>query len=215
MLAALPLPHVNEAVTELERIKDEKYMVGATIGCSIAGRHVDDPEFNPVYEEFNRQKAAVLVHPVGQNCVVDGADYNLNWLVGGCFEDTIAALRLALSGTADRFPDIRFIIPHLGGTLPFLLARILRMTGGKGEAALRRMYYDTVSGSTEALKMSADFWGNDHILYGSDFPYERVEDYQRRLTFLDEVGFTEMDLIQIKGERTAELLGIVKRLASS
>jgi aminocarboxymuconate-semialdehyde decarboxylase len=213
--AALPLPHVDAAIKEIERVGDDKYVVGVTIGCSIDGRHVDDPEFSPVYEELNRRKSAVLLHPTGANCVVDGDDYNFNWLVGAPFEDTIAALRLAMSGIADRYSDIRFIVPHLGGTLPFLLARILRMTGGKGEAALRRMYYDTVSGSVAALQCASDYWGLDRILYGTDYPYEDIAEYERRLTYLDEAGFSAKDLVQIKGERTAELLDLARRLTSS
>ncbi len=213
-LAQMPLPHVNEAIVEIERVWDDHYNVGATIGCSIAGRHLDDPEFGPVYEELNRRNAVVLLHPTGADCVVDGDDYNFKWLVGAPFEDTMAALRLALSGTTERYPNIRFIVPHLGGALPFLLARILRMTGGRGEQGLRKMYYDTVNGSVDALKCAADYWGVDRLLYGTDFPYESVSEYERRLTYLDEAGFTPSDLEQIKGERVSELLGLAKRLSA-
>jgi predicted TIM-barrel fold metal-dependent hydrolase len=213
-LAQMPLPHVNESILEIERVWDDKYNVGATIGCSIAGRHLDDPEFAPVYDELNRRNAVVLLHPTGTNCVVDGDDYNFNWLVGAPFEDTIAALRLAMSGITERCPNIRFIVPHLGGALPFLLARILRMTGGRGEQGLRKMYYDTVNGSVDALQCAANFWGVDRLLYGTDFPYESVSEYERRLTYIDEVGLSQKDVDQIKGERIAELLDLAKRLAS-
>ena len=140
--------------------------------------------------------------------MVDGADYNFNWLVGAPFEDTIAALRLAMSGVADRHPGIEFIVPHLGGTLPFLLARVLRMTGGRGHEALHRMWYDTVSGSVEALRCACEYWGPGRLLFGTDFPYSDVAEFERRLTYLDEVDLGEAELAQIKGERAAHLLGL-------
>lgn len=206
--AALPLPHIDESIAEIDRIWDDPYVVGVTIGCSIGDVHVDDPVLEPVYEELNRRRAVVFLHPRGERCVVDGDDYNLNWLIGAPFEDTVAAMRLALSGIADRHRDIQFIVPHLGGTMPFLLARVLRMTGGRGGEALHRMYYDTVSGSVEGLKCACEYWGPDLLLFGTDYPYSDVGEFERRLTYLDEVGLDAAQLEQIRGTRTAELLEI-------
>lgn len=212
--AALPLPHVTESVNEISRLVDEKYVVGFTMGCSIGDRNVDDPEFEGVYEELNRHQAWVLLHPTGTNCLVGGTDYSLNWLVGAPFEDTVAALRLVLSGIADRYRDIHFIVPHLGGTLPFLLARIMRHEGVRGEEALRQMYYDTVSGSPGALQFAAEFWGADRLLYGSDFPYGDLGEFERRLTYFGDTKISARDLDQIRGERAFELLGLAKRLTA-
>jgi aminocarboxymuconate-semialdehyde decarboxylase len=214
VFAALPLPHITESMNEISRVINENYVVGVTMGCSIGNRHVDDPEFEPVYAELNRHGAWVLLHPTGTHCLVDGNDYSLNWLVGAPFEDTVAALRLVLSGIADRYPNIHFIVPHLGGTLPFLLARIMRHKGVRGEEALRQMYYDTVSGSVGALRCATDFWGADRLLYGTDFPYGDLEEFEKRLTYLDGASISERDLVQIRGERAFELLGLAKRLAA-
>jgi aminocarboxymuconate-semialdehyde decarboxylase len=212
--AALPLPHVTESIDEISRLTDENYVVGVTMGCSIGDRHVDDPEFEPVYAELDRHRAWVLLHPTGTNCLVDGTDYSLNWLVGAPFEDTVAALRLVLSGIADRYPNIHFIVPHLGGTLPFLLARVMRHEGVRGEEALRQMYYDTVSGSVGALQFAADFWGADRLLYGTDFPYGDLKEFEKRLSYLGDSTISEGDLAQIRGDRVFELLGPAKRLAA-
>lgn len=204
--AALPLPHVDESLAEIDRVWDDPHIVGVTIGCSIGEMHVDDPALEPVYQELGHRHAKVLLHPRGERCVVDGGDYNLNWLVGAPFEDTVAALRLAMSGIADRHPDIQFIVPHLGGTMPFILARVLRMTGGRGGEALHRMYYDTVSGSVEGLKCACDYWGPDRLLFGTDYPYSDVAEFERRLTYLDEAGIDATELEQIRGGRAAALL---------
>lgn len=212
--AALPLPHVAESLAEISRLDGENCVVGVTIGCSIGDLHVDHPALEPIYEELDRRQSWVLLHPTGSNCLVGGDDYQLNWLVGAPFEDTVAALRLVLSGIADRYSNINFIVPHLGGTLPFLLARIMRHEGVRGEEALRRMYYDTVSGSVEALQFAADFWGADRLVYGSDFPYGDLREFEKRLSYLDESEISEKDLAQIRGDRAYTLLGLAKRLGA-
>ncbi|MGH9108440.1 MAG: amidohydrolase family protein [Acidimicrobiales bacterium] len=206
--AALPLPHIEESLAEIDRVWGDPHIVGVTIGCSIGEMHVDDPALEPVYQELNRRRATVFLHPRGERCLVDGEDYNLNWLVGATFEDTVAALRLAMSGIADRHRDVQFIVPHLGGTMPFLLARVLRMSGGRGSKALHRMYYDTVSGSVEGLKCACEYFGPERLLYGTDYPYSDVAEFERRLTYLDEAGIDDAQLEQIRGARAAGLLRI-------
>jgi predicted TIM-barrel fold metal-dependent hydrolase len=213
-VSAAPLPHIAESLAEISRLNDESCVVGITIGCSIGDLHVDHPVFEPIYAELDRRRTWVLLHPTGSNCLVDGDDYSLNWLVGAPFEDTVAALRLVLSGIADRYPNINFIVPHLGGTLPFLLARIMRHDGVRGEEALRRMYYDTVSGSVGALQFAADFWGPDRLLYGSDFPYGDLKEFEKRLNYLGESKISENELAQIRGNRAYVVLGLAKKLGA-
>lgn len=209
--AALPLPHAGESIAEIDRAFAQPSVVGVTIGCSIAGRGVDDPALEPVYDELDRRSAKVLLHPVGQDCLCSGQDYNLAWLVGATVEDTVAATRLALSGIVDRHPNISFIVPHLGGSLPFVLARLLRMTAGRGGPALRRMYYDTVSGSVPGLRCACEVFGADRLLFGTDYPYEDEKEFGRRLTFLDEAGIDAGELTRIRGTRAAGLLGLGTR----
>jgi predicted TIM-barrel fold metal-dependent hydrolase len=206
--AALPLPHVEASLAEIDRVWDDPHVVGVTLGCTVNEVHLDDPVLEPVYAELARRGARVLLHPRGERCVVDGADYNLDWLVGAPFEDTVAALRLALSGVADRHPAIQFIVPHLGGTMPFILARVLRMAGGRGGEALHRMWYDTVSGSVAGLRCACEFWGPERLLFGTDYPYSDVAEFERRLTYLDEAGIGAGQLEQIRGARAVELLGL-------
>lgn len=204
--AALPLPHASESIKEIRRVFDDPYVVGVTMGCSICDVHVDDPMLESVYGELNRRHATVFLHPRGERCVVDGDDYDLNWLVGAPFEDTVAALRLVLSGITDRYQDIRFIVPHLGGTLPFLFARVQKQTGAHAVAALKGMYYDTVSGSTDGLRCACESLGADRLLFGTDYPYLTESALERRLSYLEEVTLGPTALSQIRGETAAQLL---------
>src|SRR5262249_46309266 len=174
----VPLPPADAALAELERGLDPLGMVGVTLGCSIAGRPLDDPRLDPFFAELNRRGTVVFLHPVGRG-VLEGEDpFGLAWMVGAPFEDTVAALSLIMSGLTRRYPDIRFIVPHLGGTLPFLLARLnysgairratatgLSLEGGL-TPHLRRLWYDTVSTHPEALCCACGSFGVDRLLLG-------------------------------------------------
>jgi aminocarboxymuconate-semialdehyde decarboxylase len=206
--AALPLPHIDESLAEIARIVDNASVVGVTIGCSVAGHQIDDPVFEPVFEELNRRGSPVFLHPVGQESTPWLADRNLAWLVGAPFEDTVAALRLILAGVPGRYPNLRFIVPHLGGTIPFLLARVTRKSDEAIATGLRSMYYDTVSGSTDAVGCACHAFGAERLLFGTDYPYCDGPEFEHHLTYLDECGLDETTLDRIRGGSAAALLGI-------
>ncbi len=207
--AALPLPHIDASLEEIERIAASPYCVGFTMGCSVAGRPLDDPVFQPVFEELDHRHCVVFLHPVGREDISWLADYNMAWLVGAPFEDTVTALRLVLSGTTRRYPHIRFIVPHLGGTLPFLSARIMRQNDDSTVIQeLRKMYYDTVSGSPAALDIAAGAFGAGHLLFGTDYPYCTATEFAHHLAYLGDAHLGEEDLISIRGREAAQLLGI-------
>jgi predicted TIM-barrel fold metal-dependent hydrolase len=114
------------------------------------------------------------------------ADYGMEWSIGAPFQDTIAALRLVMSGTLARYPDLRLVVPHLGGTLPFLLSRIelhwSRASSPEGTAppssGIRRLYLDTAQSTPAMLSLAADAIGADHLVFGTDFPYVNRTDFR-------------------------------------
>jgi predicted TIM-barrel fold metal-dependent hydrolase len=209
--AALPLPHVDESLAEIDRTAHSDSVVGVTIGCSIGSRQLDDPVLEPVFEELDRRGVCVFLHPVGQEGHPWLAGYDLAWLVGAPFEDTVAALRLILSGVTRRHPGIRFIVPHLGGTIPFLLARMERKNAGEIVGGLRSMYFDTVSGSCQALSCTCHAFGTERLLFGTDYPYCTEHDFELHLTYLDDCGLDQGALDYVRGDRAAELLGLKGR----
>jgi 6-methylsalicylate decarboxylase len=204
--AALPLPHIGESLAELTRTADSPAVAGVTLGTSVAGRQLDDPVFEPVFAELDQRGSAVFLHPVGQDDTPWLAGHNLAWLAGAPFEDTAAALRLILAGVTDRYPRIRFIVPHLGGTIPFLLARVTRKSTSEITGGLRSMYYDTVSGSPDALTCACHAFGADRLLFGTDYPYCSEQEFRRHLGYLSESGLNADELQQVKGGTAAALL---------
>jgi len=205
--AALPLPHVDQSLAEIARVAALSSVVGFTVGCSVADRQLDDPALDPVLAELDRRGSAVFLHPVGQDDTPWLAGHNLAWLVGAPFEDTAAALRLVLAGVPDRYPNLRFIIPHLGGTIPFLLARVTRKSAEKITRGLRGMYYDTVSGSAEALITACHVFGASRLLFGTDYPYCDEPQFRHHLSYLSDAGLDTAELAQMKGGTAAALLG--------
>lgn len=205
--AALPLPHVDQALAEIERVAGLGPVVGFTLGCSIGLRQLDDPLFEPVYAELDQRGAVVFLHPVGQEDTPWLGGHNLAWLVGAPFEDTAAGLRLILSGTLTRFPRVKFIVPHLGGAIPFLEARLSRLGRAQISSGLRAMYYDTVSGSAEALASAQRVFGTDRLLFGTDYPYCDEPHFRRHLSYLGEAGLGAAELDQVTGGTAAALLG--------
>ena len=107
----------------------------------------------------------------------------------------------------DRYPNLRFIIPHLGGTIQFLLARLTGKTEEEITGGLHGIYYDTVSGSAEALASACLIYGASRLLFGTDYPYCDEPQFRHRLSYLSDAGLDTAELAQIKGETAAALLG--------
>jgi len=206
--SALPLPHPGQSLAEIARVADVPAVVGFTVGCSVAGRQLDDPVLDPVLAELDRRRAVVFLHPVGQEDTPWLAGHNLAWLVGAPFEDTAAALRLILAGVPGRYPSIRFIVPHLGGTIPFLAARVTRKSADEVLRGLRGMYYDTVSGSPEAMASACRIFGADRILFGTDYPYCDEPQFRHHLSYLSDAGLGDGDVSRITGRTASALLGL-------
>ena len=205
--AGLPMPHVDEALKEMERAFGLG-AVGVGLSTVILDRSLADAAFMPVYEEMNRRATVLFLHPAG-NAIYSKliADYHLTWMIGAPVEDSVAALHLIQQGIPTKFPDVKIINSHLGGALPVLLKRLDSITTWeypqmpeKPSIALRRMYYDTVNyGDVPALHASIAAFGLDKMVLGSDFPYETGDLYTLSANYIRDAG--------LKPEETAAILG--------
>ena len=211
--ACLPLPHVDAALEEAARCLDALGMRGVTLGCSVLGRPLDDPSFEPLWAELDRRGAVVFLHPMGTGAPMADA-YGLTWMVAGCYEDTTAGLRLVLSGLTTRYANVKIIIPHLGGTIPFLWQRLLdsldrnRTSGVDPVLALRRLYYDTVNETPAALRCTCETVGASQLLLGTDYPYLLGDKFKRCVTYVQESGLPPADVEAILERNAEALLGL-------
>ena len=210
--ASVPLPHVDASLTELRRAMDDLGMIGLNLHISALGRSVAEDEFLPLYEEMNRRKGIIFYHPSGDGMRASAiTEYGFSGAVGTSMEDTAIALHLIAKKIPSQFPDITFVIPHLGGPIAMLLQRLDNQYSMKAHdlpeppsVTARRFYYDTVGhGSHAALTCAAMAYGADHVLPGSDFPVlQAFETYERTINWVRDVKVPAGDVEQIM-ERTA------------
>jgi len=176
--ASLPLPDVDAARAEIARALDDLGLDGVVLLTNVDGVYLGDVSLEPVLAELHRREAVVFVHPTSPTCWDCVSLGRPRPMLEFPFDTTRAVTNLIYSGAFDRYDGIRWIIPHAGGTLPFLGARIAGMAPMFGEEpatvarALRRAWYD-LAGSTSAPHLAAlDLVADPgRVLYGSDWPF--------------------------------------------
>src|SRR5262245_41160786 len=177
--ALLPLPDVDGALEEITYALDILHLDGVGFFSSVNDRYLGDPLFDPVFDELNRRSAVVFIHPT--HCEAP-QETNLGappFVVEYVFDTTRAIVNLIFTGTLKRCPDIRFIVAHGGGTVPFLAQRISMLEGHRRalEVAdvlpqLRALYYEIASTTGRyALRSLQELAGATQILWGSDLPF--------------------------------------------
>lgn len=179
--AALPLPDVDASLSELAYALDMLDLQGACLLTNYGGAYLGNPEFAELFDELNRRKCIVFIHPD----VPQGSDsLGLSapaFMVEFVIDTTRTVSDLLFSGTLERCPDIRFILSHAGGTIPYLALRLtlgqflpgLQDKVPQGVATyLRRLYYDTaLSASPHALRSLQELVEPSQVLFGSDYPF--------------------------------------------
>jgi predicted TIM-barrel fold metal-dependent hydrolase len=218
---SVPLPHAEAAATEAVRCLDELKFAGIHFGCSALGHSLDDPSFSEMWTELDRREAVIYVHPGGILCGTEPGlagmdDAGIAVTIGSAAELATAALRLvALCRTHRR---LRIVIGLLGGSLPFLLQRVIWLgsrfkgksllaEGGEGSllAELRRFHYDTnLLPDPAALVSARAAYGLGRLLFGSDAPAVTPQVTAR---FMRDAGLSDEELIEVLRENPARLFG--------
>ena len=179
--ASIPMDAPDEALGELHRAIDELKLNGVILLSNIGGKPLTSPEYRPFFAEANRMKVCIFLHPMLPANTDSFRDYVLGPIVGFPFDTSLAVARMCYDGMFEDFPDIRWIIGHLGGAVPYLMER---MDNGYRDFAdcrakidklpsyyLKKLYYDTVSFSPQTLTMVRNMVGADHMVMGSDYPH--------------------------------------------
>ena len=220
----LPLPHVDAALAEMKRGLDELGMAGVNMFNAIDTHSIVDPQYDPLYEEMNRRGAVLFIHPsLNGLCSPLIKDYGLSGSIGPTMEDTAVAAHLITHGIPARFPKIKIIVPHLGGSLPLLLQRMdnqvahenPRLTERPSTTA-RRLWYDTVShGSAPALRCACETLGAGRLLAGSDYPaLLPFETYQQTIHHVRQADLAADAVDLILHQNAAVLFPELARIAN-
>lgn len=177
--AVLPLPDVEGAIAEAHYALDALGADGVMLLASVRGTYLGDPAWAPLMDELGRRGTVVFVHPSElqapevPNIPPFAADFLL--------DTTRAAIHLAQSGVLERYPDLKIVLSHAGGFLPYAAERVARICSPDGSneagiARLRRFWFDTaLSSSPYALPSLLAFADPGRITFGSDWPFAPKE----------------------------------------
>ncbi|HWO87601.1 MAG TPA: amidohydrolase family protein [Gemmatimonadales bacterium] len=216
-LATLPLNDPPAAARELCRAMDELGLPGASLFSNVNGIPLADTRFEQLYAAADQRKAVLFIHPTSPVGVEAMEQFWLMPLVGFPFDTTLAAARLVMSGIAERYPGIRWVLAHLGGAIPYLAERLDRgweafrecraHLSRRPSEVLREFWYDTVNFDPRALRLAADFAGAGRLLAGSDYPYA-IGSITSMKASLEAMAVTEEDRACIRGRNALQLLGM-------
>ena len=179
--ASIPMDAPDEALKELHRAIDELKMNGVILLSNIGGRSLTSPEYRPFFAEANRMKLCIFLHPMLPANTEPFREYVLGPIVGFMFDTTLAVARLCYEGMFKEFPDIRWIVGHLGGAVPYLMERLDNGWRDFPECRanidelpssyLKKLYYDTVNFNPHMLMLARNMIGADRMVMGSDYPH--------------------------------------------
>ena len=180
-LGMLPLQDIPLALEELERLMGLG-LKGVEIGTHVNGVYPGDLRFRPFWERCEALKAFVFIHPLEGGGRPELQEHYLWNVVGNPVETTIAAAHMILNGVMETFPGLRVMLAHGGGALPALRGRLDRGFEQRPEInkfimrtpseSLKMFYFDTITHEPQLLKSLVEFAGADHVLLGSDYPFD-------------------------------------------
>jgi aminocarboxymuconate-semialdehyde decarboxylase len=212
-LGMIPLQDVSLAIQELERLM-KAGLKGVEIGTHINGVYPGDARFRPFWEACESLDAFVFIHPVEGGGRAELRDYYMWNVIGNPMETTVAAGHLILSGVMDAYPGLKILLAHGGGALPYLHGRLDRGFKQRPEIHkvisrppteyLKQFYFDTITHDTAVLCELVNLVGADHVLLGSDYPFDMGNEDPVDLVRLGRLG-TENGK-KILGENARQLL---------
>ena len=217
--ATLPLLDTEGALKEISYALDTLKAEGIGLMTSYQDKYLGDASFAPIWEELNRRKAVIYTHPLSPDCCRNVKTEVPPAVVEYATDTTRAIASLVFSGTAARYPDIRWIFSHSGGTMPFLLSRFTRHELDMKEKAkervpkglmyeLKKFHYDTAQGNhAGALAALVKIVTPSQVLYGTDFPFR---DGAEEIEGLAAFRFNPGDLRAIERENALKLLPTLK-----
>jgi len=239
-VASVPMNNVTAGLEEIKRAVEELGAKGIQIMTNVNGRPLDDPEFGPIFEKMHSYDLPVWMHPTRPQKFADypteqGSKFDIWWVFGWPYETSAAMARMVFSGFFDRWPNLKIITHHLGAMVPFLEARVglgLDQLGSRENAEPRykdiiqdmkkkgrrpvdyfRMFFaDTaINGSKSGTVCGIDFFGCDHVLFGTDCPFDPEGGplfIREIIKVLDEIDLTEDErkkIYHLNAERMLKL----------
>ena len=214
-VAFLPCNDIEATLLEIDRAINELKLRGIEIGTDVNGKPLDSPEFMPIYEKMEQYNLPIFLHPSKNRFYPDypgetESKFNLFGNIGWPHTTSMAMLRLVHSGVLEKYPKLKFVTHHAGGTVPYLAKRIEGSDRNKLPKPildyLRLFHNDTaVQGNTPNLMCAYAFFGAGHLLFGTDFPFGN-QNVTKTLRSIEEMAITESEKRAILEDNAKSLL---------
>jgi len=215
-LATLPLQDPAASARELERAVSKLGLRGAMLFANVNGQPIHHREYWPLYETAARLDVPLMIHPTSPPGVEAYQEYRTTALVGFLVDTTLAVTLLMFEGVLEAFPNLKFVVGHLGGTIPYIAERIDRGYEAYPEVRTnlserpsfyfkRNCYYDTVAFDPDALQFTIRFAGPDHVVLGSDYPHQ-IGDMGKAVRVIEGLPVAEDARRAVLGGNAARLL---------
>ncbi len=212
--AAVPLVDTQTAIDVVEHAVNKLGLMGVNLPGSVGSDpRIDHERLEPFYDRVEQLGVPLFLHPtdaVFQDMLIEGYGGALHLSLGRVVEVSVAAMRLVFSGIMERHPNLKIVMSHTGGALPYQSGRMDK----NGKAAklphppstyIKRMYTDTVSPHTAGMKFAVEYYGVDHVMYGTDYPCWEPKD---ALKFFGEIGLSDADTQKIMYDNARRVLNL-------
>lgn len=213
-LATVPLQAPGRAVRVLQRAA-ALGLKGVMVYSNVAGARLDEPSRREFFEAAAALDLPVMLHPTYPLCAPSVMGGGLMEMAGFLFDTTTAALRLVLDGLYERHPNFKFLVPHTGSVIPWLLGRIDMVAAARPGASgsigvapsehVKRFYVDTVTGTAESVDFCRRFFGIDRIMHGTDHPFWPMSS---GTALLDRLQLSAQERVKIEHENAARLFDL-------
>jgi predicted TIM-barrel fold metal-dependent hydrolase len=218
--ATLGWGSAERTIEEIDRCVKQLGFVGIYLFSNIHQKTLDDPAFRPVFKHVARLGVPMNMHPT--------APLNMNHLdqrplipgMAFMFDTSLATIRMIMSGLFEEEPDLKLIVPHTGGFVPYIRGRVERLIDAWAPPAgwqplsqpagdyFDKIYVDTVAHSPEALAYCYERYGPEKLLYGTDHPFAHFNAYN---VMVDHLACTEAERELINRGNAERLLGLPKQ----
>ena len=218
-LGTLPMQAPKLAATELIRLRQELHLAGVQIGSHIGEINLDSESLYPIYEAAEATGAAIMVHPWDMMGKETMKDYWLPWLVGMPAETTRAMCSMIFGGIFDRFPKLRVLFAHGGGSFAHTIGRIEHgfhvrpdlcqvKTKTNPREYLGRFYVDSITHEPQALRTNIEYFGLSKVALGSDYPFPLGESHPGKM--IESMDFSMSEKQQLYSGTALEWLGLAR-----
>jgi len=175
---APPLQDTRVAIEVVDDAVNRLGLMGVNLPGSVgADARIDAERLEPFYAHVEKLGLPVFLHPTDVifQDVLEGYDGALHLSLGRVIEVSVAAMRLILSGVMERHPNLKVVLTHTGGSLPYQAGRMDKNSKAAKlprpvTTYMQRMFTDTVSPHSAGMKFAIDYYGIDHVMYGTDYP---------------------------------------------